>query len=265
LLVAISRFCLLQTDGFTLAKIRSRLPFDPRWEMARNNEEARAILTQKFRYLAKGAQCYVFASEDNRYVIKFFRQKLYHASSLQREKKRLQKKLALEKDFQSYCLAYKELKEETGLLFLHLNKSRTFSSPLILIDKIGVEHAINPNDYEFFIQKKALLIPEQIEIAMKQGGAHAAKAALVSLFSMIQGRIDKEIADADANLKKNFGFCDGQAIQIDIGRFSRGNFSKAHALASLKRRKEDLHYWINATYPELSATFVTEFERYFGS
>ncbi|HSX11974.1 MAG TPA: hypothetical protein VLF61_00595 [Rhabdochlamydiaceae bacterium] len=266
------RFCAQQTDGFALSKIRSHLSFDPRWEIPQNPAEARTILQQKFYYLSKGAQCYVFSSSDNRYVLKFFRQKLFYLpwashffSQEKKEKISVKKQAALEKDFQSYCLAYRELKEETGLVFLHLNKSRTFSSPLVLVDKLGIEHAIDPNEYEFFVQKKALLIPEKIEMEMHQGQLEEAKQTLRSLFALIHERIEKKIVDADANLKKNFGFSEGRAIQIDIGRFSKAEFSEKRALNSLYKRKEDLQFWINEHYPELSDFFKVEFERTFES
>lgn len=263
-----SRFCEKQTDGFAVSKIASHLSFNPKWAVAQNEEEAKAILDQKFYYLSKGAQCYVFESMDHKYVIKFFRQKLFYLSPLSylfpkeiQEKKLLKKQAALEKDFQSYCLAHEELKEETGLIFLHLNKSHTFPHPLTIVDKLGIEHQIDLNEHEFFIQKKALLIPEKIDIEMKQGNIEGAKRTIQSLFTLIKGRIEKKITDSDANLKKNFGYLEGKAIQIDIGRFSKGEFSKIRALNSLHKRKEDLQYWINEHYPELSTYFDAEFKR----
>lgn len=264
------RFCEKQTDGFAVSKIASHLPYNPKWATATNDEEARGILDQKFYYLSKGAQCYVFVSSDQKYVIKFFRQKLFYLSPFsyilpkkEKVKKLLKKEKALGQDFQSYCLAYRELKEETGLIFLHLNKSKTFKRPLIIVDKLGIEHRIDPNEHEFFIQKKAFLIPEKIDLEMKKGNMEGAKETIRSLFTLINERIDKKINDRDANLKKNFGYIDGKAIQIDVGRFSTSEFSKAHAIHSLNKRKEDLHHWINAHYPELSSFFESEFKRYF--
>jgi hypothetical protein len=263
-----SRFCEKATDGFAVSKIASHLSFDPKWAIPQNEPEAKTILNQKFHYLSKGAQCYVFASSDNKYVLKFFRQKLFYLSPFSyflpselREKKLQKKKGALEKDFKSYLLAHEELKEETGLIFLHLNKSNTFDHPLTIVDKLGIEHRIDLNQHEFFIQKKASLIPEKIEEEMKKGNIEGAKETIRSLFALIHRRIEKKISDADANLKKNFGYIDGKAIQIDVGRFSKTEFSKGRALNSLDKRKEDLHYWINQHYPELSPFFETEFKR----
>lgn len=131
------------------------------------------------------------------------------------------------------------------------------------MDKLGIEHPIDLNQHEFFIQKKASLIPEKIDEEMKKGNIEGAKETIHSLFALINGRIEKKISDADANLKKNFGFIDGKAIQIDVGRFSKTEFSKGRALNSLNKRKEDLHHWINQHYPELSTYFESEFKRSF--
>ncbi len=268
-----SRFCEQQTDGFAISKIHSYLPFDPRWNLPQ--DPPYTLLDQKFYYLSKGAQCYVFVSADHQYVLKFFRQKLFHFPDLyslrplpsfleeKQQKAWMKKKAAIEKDFQSYCIAYKELKNETGLIFLHLNKSDTFKKPLVIVDKLGIEHSIDPNKHEFFLQKKVSLIPEKIEEEMKKHHIAGAKEVIRSLFTLIESRIEKKIMDADANLKKNFGFSEGRAIQIDIGRFSTAGFSKKRALSSLNKRKEDLQFWINEHYPELSDFFNAEYQRTF--
>lgn len=266
------RFCRQKTDGFTLLKIESHLSFNPRWEVAPDKcTDVHALLSQKYHYLSKGAQCYVFLSEDKQNVLKFFRQnlfyipKIYHhlplTASLKnyRTKKLQKKKNALEKDFQSYVIAYEDLKEETGLVFMHLNKTKMFQNPLILVDKLGIEHRIDPNQYEFYLQKRADLIPHKLETCKTQ---KEAKAAICALFDLLEKKMEKKICDTDENLKKNFGFIKEEAIQIDIGRFSKDHFSEKKALKSLTKKKEDLQYWINDHYPELSSFFEQEFNRF---
>jgi len=71
------RFCRRQTDGFALSKMRSNLFFHSEWEVASlfpsEQEKVLSLLDQKYHYYAKGAQCYVFLSKDQNYVLKFFR------------------------------------------------------------------------------------------------------------------------------------------------------------------------------------------------
>src|ERR1700687_1837730 len=86
-----ARFCKKQTGSFTIARISSEIPFHPEWEVETENEEQiKHILSQPYHYFGKGAQSFVFASEDGSTVIKFFRH--HH----------LQKNAKLAKDFGSY-------------------------------------------------------------------------------------------------------------------------------------------------------------------
>ena len=86
-------------------KISSNLPYNPKWDVAGPpSNEIQSALNQNYHYLAKGAQCYVFSSSDGKYVIKFFRQSLYHLPFgllCNLEAKRKKKELAREKDFRA--------------------------------------------------------------------------------------------------------------------------------------------------------------------
>lgn len=275
LLLWTGRFCRTQTDGFTLFKIQPHLHYDPRWEVDSSSlDEIKPVLAQKFHYLSKGAQCYVFESEDHQYVIKFFRQSLYHlpqfythlplptALKNRIEKKLKKKKAAYEKDFQSYKIAYQHLREETGLIFLHLNSSKNGHFPFTIVDKLGIEHQIDLHEYEFYVQRKADLVLQKIDFLMHNNSSEFTKEAIHSLFTLIAKRFDKGIQDTDPNMKKNFGFIGNQAVQIDIGRFSTENFSKEQALKSFCKKNEGFQYWINQNYPELSSFFAEECQKF---
>src|SRR3569832_1407459 len=70
----VAKFCKKQTGSFTIARITSDLKFHPEWEVNNTQEkEAQKALAQPYRFLGKGAQSFVFASEDGQWVIKFFR------------------------------------------------------------------------------------------------------------------------------------------------------------------------------------------------
>src|SRR5437868_3279127 len=73
LLYGVERFCHKQTDGFSIYNISSNLSFREEWEIPQETTEAKIILAQPFYYLGKGAQSYVFESEDGNFVLKFFR------------------------------------------------------------------------------------------------------------------------------------------------------------------------------------------------
>jgi len=82
----IAGFCHKKTDGFSVARIHSTLPWNPAWETAplpgEEQHELEQALSQKFHYLGCGGQCFAFSSEDERYVIKFFKHRIRNPYSL---------------------------------------------------------------------------------------------------------------------------------------------------------------------------------------
>lgn len=63
------------TAGFTISNITSDFAYNEKWDMLSlsnlEKERVNQILAQKFSYLGKGCQSYVFLSEDGEYVLKF--------------------------------------------------------------------------------------------------------------------------------------------------------------------------------------------------
>src|SRR5207253_11328582 len=67
----------MMTDGFSVARITSELPQGISWDtlpVSASEESAlHCAVDQPYRYLGSGGQCFAFISQDNRYVIKFFK------------------------------------------------------------------------------------------------------------------------------------------------------------------------------------------------
>jgi hypothetical protein len=262
---ALQWFCKRQTGGFTLQGIRSDLPFHPEWEVSSSPEdptELKKIFNQPYHFLNKGAQCYAFISQDEHYVIKFFRfshlrspvwlRKLPTPAFLQKFKHRkiLKRESKLYKDFTSYLLAYHYLKEDTGLIYLHLNKTDHLHRSLKIYDKLQIGHTIDLDQFEFLVQKKATLIYPSLEQWIENKKWNEAKKGLKSLISLLKKRLDQGIYDKDPDLNTNFGFINEQAVQIDIGRFKTGlQFRPQDELA---RITDHLCQWLEAKAPELS-------------
>ncbi len=259
--VLLKRFCYQKTDGFALYKIQSLLAYHPEWEV--ESSPAGNILDQRYHYLAKGAQSYVFASEDGKYVIKFFR--IYHltpplwltALSLPiylqpyKVRKMIEKGQELSKDFESYAIAYKEMKEETGLLYLHLNKTDHLGKQLTIVDKIGIAHVIDLDKTEFLVQKRAALVFPSIDRFMLNEGIDAAKEAVSNLVGLLVCRYEKGLYDKDPDLNTNFGFIGTTPIQIDIGRFRRQQ-DHPNPRDEICRITDNFRQWLDQKYPPLS-------------
>ena len=274
--IVLKQFCYSKTDGFALYKICSSLPFYSGWEVkpleAEIQEEVGRELDQPFYYLAKGAQSYVFASADGKTVLKFFR--LYHLrpplwlSSFSwplhlqpyRVRKMLEKREELDKDFQSYKIAFQQMKEETGLLYLHLNKTCHLQKKLRIYDKIGIAYDLDLDQMEFLLQKRATLVYPAIDQFMKMQGADAAKEAISALVRLLLYRCEQGIFDKDPDLNTNFGFLGNIPVQIDVGRFRKeqeGRDAERYC-EEILRITDHFRQWLDQNYPSLSRTLLEE-------
>lgn len=270
--ILLKRFCYQKTDGFALYKIQSQLSFHPEWEVDCTQENLDTLLDQRYHYLAKGAQSYVFASEDGKTVIKFFR--IYHLTPplwvtglslpiyLQhvRIRKMIEKGEELAKDFESYAIAYNEMKEETGLLYLHLNKTHHLRKKLTIVDKIGIAHAIDLDKTEFLVQKKAKLIFPSIEQLVREESIDAAKQAVSNLVQLLVCRCEKGLLDKDPDLNTNFGFIGTTPVQIDIGRFRRQDDTQI-SRDEIFRITDNFRQWLDQKYPSLSEHLQQEIRK----
>lgn len=218
----VARFCRSATDGFTFLKVAEAVEAkDPAWAHPE-------IAGQTFTYLGRGKQCFVFASEDGKTVLKLMRK----ADRNKHERA-------------SYQLAFNELRAETGLIAVHLEK--TAPIPATLVDKLHIAHKVNLGDLGFLVQKRATLVFPTLTALKRQGDIAGARLAVKRLRQLLENRRAKGIWDRDSNVSKNFGFVEGEPIQIDVGRFS-----KLEGESGFKG--EELTEWIRIHYPELEGT-----------
>jgi hypothetical protein len=215
--VFVERFCHKQTEGFRLSKIASNLPNRPDWATPPPPAEVQEALSQPYRFLGSGGQCYAFVSADGKSVIKFF--KHHHMRPLPFGVQDAVRSKRLEELFASVKIAHDRLKGETGVLFLHLNPTADFAKPLTLIDPIGIAHRIDLNQTTFVLQKRAELFFPKAKKLLKEGKKEELQDLICALFTLIANRISKQVADCDPILKRNMGFLEGKALQIDLGSF----------------------------------------------
>jgi hypothetical protein len=230
------RFCEEKTAGFTISKISFSLPYDARWETTLP-EFSSGLLDQKYTFLGSGGQSFAFVSEDGKNVLKFLKYP-FRLSTKKKER--------LERDYKSYQLAFEELKEESGLIYLHLTHSPATHKTVTLIDRLGIEHRVILDEKAFILQHKAELLYPYIEQLMQKGDLEGAKAALHSLVHLLDRRCKKGIFDEDAKIHRNCGFINGKAIFIDIGRFK-----KSEKTQSLEKITNRFRNWLLQNYPEL--------------
>jgi len=247
-------------------------------------EVIEALFAQPYYLIGAGSECFAFISADKQVVIKFFKldqaRPVYFNKGLFSEDYSAYagtlsnhpltrlilpspfhhwlrrflgiREFRLQRTFSSIKLAYDELKEETGLIYLHLNPTRCFNKSLALYDANRIRHEVDLDSTRFFLQKRAVPLEEHFTALKKQEEQAQAKASIDSLLTLILNRCKKGFSDRDA-FNKNFGFIGTEAIEIDSGSFHKNPRMQEPSLY-----KQELFYatlqlknWLKKNYPEM--------------
>lgn len=268
-----SRLYYYSTDGFAMQHISINLPNNPLWETRSLTHEEKTIidslLEQEFKYLGKGCQSYVFSSNDNKYVLKFFKyQRMRDKEWLKTfnflpfiknycDAKNLKKQKKREGVFKSWKLAFDHLSKETGILYVHLNKSNFLNKSVTIIDKVGCKHQVWIDDFQFMIQKKAIMLCDQIDTYMANKKEIEALNLLENLVNQILDEYQRGFADNDHALIQNTGVCDGVPLHVDVGQFvfNEEIKNKSFYLQELFTKTYKFRKWLNEKYPSLNRKF----------
>lgn len=254
------------TDDFRLGHITHEMPFHAEWNIPPNNAEEELILTQilnqPYTYLGKGAQSFVFASADGKYVLKFFKFKHIRPSPILewlpnigplKQYKTARKQWSERKlngIFQSHILAYTQDRNESGLIFIQMNVKNNPERTVTIYDKIGLKYIIDLNSLPFVIQKRGVMLSTTLQKVLKEGNVSEAKNKIDQIFALYSQEYAKGLYDRDHEVDRNTGFIDNTPIHIDIGQLLPNEAMKDPAIA----RKdalivgEKLKSWIHKNY-----------------
>jgi hypothetical protein len=259
------------TDDFRLSNITYDLPHESRWETppltTEEKQHLATLLNQKFYYLGKGAQSYAFVSEDQLYVIKFFKFKhlkpnvfvdllppippfkKYKHQSIERKERKL---IGV---FDGYALAYREHREDSALLFLHLLPTDTLRQTVTLVDKIGIERQVNLDEMVFLVQKKGETLRNRLRHLLNENRLEEAKQTLAGVLQMYLSEYKKGLYDRDHGVMQNTGFVGDQPFHLDVGKFSHDD--RMQNMAFYKKDFEHviwkMDHWIKESYPQYDA------------
>jgi len=258
------------TAGFVESNIKYDLPYNPKWELtaldSEEQKELNRILSQDYHYLGKGCQSYVFNSQDDQYVIKFFKYQRFRPQAWldyfafipavddYRLRKIEKKKCKLENVFSSWKLAYEDLKTETGVVFVQLNKREGSNPNFVIYDKMGLKHTLNLNELEFMVQKKAKMLCPSLLKCKEDGNFGEAQEIINKLFAMILSEYERGYADNDHALMQNTGVYEGKPIHIDVGQFVKNPIvtdAKVYQ-QELFNKTFKFRIWLKKHYPELA-------------
>lgn len=249
-------FCHAQTAGFSIARVCFTLP-------RCSSEEALPVmqLDQTFSFMSRGGQSFAFLSEDGQYILKLLNRHrapifLLHWPLPQRIKDAVRKRIGYvekkwRRDSASYLLAHQQLKEESGLLCVHLEHTDTLHKRIKIYDKLGIAHTIDLDATAFILQKRAEPLLSYLKALIQAQNLERAKAALQQVVELIAARCNKGIIDEDTGLHKNIGFIDQQPIFIDVGRFKQ-SCAAVNLHQELIKMTHKLRVWLSQECPELA-------------
>lgn len=281
--IGLQQLIELSTRGFYLQKIlASDLITDSAWDSGRQEEShILEICDQPFTFLGAGSECFAFLSQDQTTVIKFFKFDLFRPVYLFRglffenyssyagtishlNYPLIQRVLGMReyrigRTWNSLKLSYDHLKEETGLLYLHLNPSEHLHKKITLYDPNHIAHTIDLDTTRFYMQKRATPLAKHL-LQLKEEKEHIrARACIASFCKLTLDRCQKGFADRDPYMK-NFGFIGDRAVELDAGSFipdermKEARFYKQELLFTTL----ELKTWAAKHYPQLSSFIEQE-------
>lgn len=269
-------FCYKQTDGFTIWGITPHRSFENSFETRPLTDaeqiEISAALNQPYFHGARGGQTYVFFSKDGKYALKLLKQRMYtiplwfnitplpFVLDRYKQKKRALIRDKCRRDFTSYKIAFEELQDLTGVVYIHLHPTDTLKMNLHISDKLGITHQIDLDKIDFVLQRKAEPPLSRIQRLMETRDLEGAKRSISSLVTLIVERCKRGISDKDSSIDTNCGFLGNDAIKIDVGRLGRDI-----NVATSDRCKEELvkiltpfKEWLAFRYPDLAKNLESE-------
>ncbi|NGX29129.1 MAG: hypothetical protein K940chlam1_01326 [Candidatus Anoxychlamydiales bacterium] len=224
-----------RTDGFKEELITRYDQVDKQWEMNQEGaiEEAKDVLSQDFHYLTRGRECFIFESQDKKYVLKFFDSSRYYTKyffaditlpwflpkyiDTYRFKHYNRRSRKLNFNLSSTKLAFDNLKDESALVYVHLNKSTSFKDKIKITNRYGKTYHLDPNNIFFILQKKCDIFYRVYETTTDEKYKHY---LIESFLEMVHNRTKKLIIDDDIGKKRrNWGLHNNKAVTIDIGRW----------------------------------------------
>jgi hypothetical protein len=281
-----SRLYYHLTDDFRLANMTYAIPFETNWQSPiltnQEHQQIAQILNQPFYYHRKGAQCYVFISQDQHYVLKFFKFKHLRPHLLAhlippfppfRDYKQTldeRKKNKLLRVFDGFDLAYQENREGSGLIYLQLTPLSLLHQNVTVVDKMGMERFIDLDTVPFLIQSKGETLRTRLKRQLNARQVPEAQRSIASILDMYLVEYQKGLLDGDPGVMHNTGFLADRPFRLDVGKLSR--HLQIHQVEFYKKNLEHIIWkidqWIKIIYPtnysEMTLFLSKEYERLTG-
>jgi hypothetical protein len=207
---------------------------------------------QNLYWIGRGAHAYVFETKDCCHVVKFL--------PLRTRPKQL-REMAL-----SSQLAFDSLRQETGLVYLHLNRTVRVARGILLTDFYGQQHRIDGDNTRFIVQKKASPLIPTLAALILEGKIEEAKTRIDQVIDLLQTVAEKKISDGGDlySLTDVIGFTQERAIYMDTWTFFKAPFIEVNARMKyeLFGRLNPLKKWLDIASPQLAEYFRNKRDAY---
>jgi hypothetical protein len=160
---------------------------------------------------------------------------------------------------QSYEIADQLMREETGLVFSHLQPTSCFAKSLLVKDRLGRKFSIDLDQCGFLLQRKVVPLRSKFLTCKKHKDLLGAKELTLSFLKTVQEMAKKKIVNCDYNCVKNSGVLENRVVFLDLGSFfsakDKGNPSLAEQMYVFTKH---FRKWAIKEYPELLPFFEEE-------
>lgn len=258
LILCLADFCQKKTKGFRVYKI-TKTTYDEADTPVALEESLNisSILNTPFYYYKKGKSSYVFLSQDKQYILKLFQSpqitppewtswkisQFFIPTICEKwiSQKQAQKKL----QFTSYRTAFDHLKEQTGIIYLHLSTSSSFQKDIIIYDNIGIKHFISADKTAFILQRKGEAFCPYFESLLKENQKEKAKEWITRFALLIRERAQKNIQDKDLSPRYNLGILNDSFLTFDVDSL-RSVDSSLSSLEHMRQDAKKMRVWLRS-------------------
>jgi len=244
-ILALNRLYFYATDDFRLGNITYPFVF-----VQTQQEPIPPLFDQPYRYLGKGAQSYVFLSEDKKHVLKFFKFKHIKPALFDSEKQVKRKQRKLERLFAGYHIAQQH--QVPGLTYVHLNLHQNHEPVVRLYDKLGLPRKVHLDQVVFIVQEAGTTFEQALSRSLKKSDVDSAKALISQIFELYFSEYRQGLVDRDHRVMDNTGFTQGKAFHMDVGMLTKSSTIASDNLHDIEKVAYTINHWMTNHFSEFS-------------
>lgn len=140
-----------------------------------------------------------------------------------------------------------EAKEFTKAIYAHLNLTKD-ELPIIELNFKNKMYHLPMDRYRFILQKKVTLFKEAL--TERRSKPEQLEKYMLSFANLLLERSSLNILNSDPNLGPNYGFLDGQAVEIDFGNYYEISPNQTLRLEEYENLMNRFEGWVRKNMPE---------------